>query len=118
MKKWIVRVLILIIYSFPYVYFGMYKDLTTASMVGYGLMLVALTILLIICEKTNNLVISILGNITSFVTSYILVSNLTCEKAGYYFKPFTAIGCCKFDTTVILIVQLITIAIIKKCKEK
>ncbi|MCB2291530.1 hypothetical protein LGK97_17550 [Clostridium sp. CS001] len=116
MKKWIVRLLLLVVFSFPYVYFSMYQDLINSSMIGHGLMIATLIPMIFICKKTHNLPVGALGNIISFIASYLLVISSTGEKWGYYFKPFTAVGLLIFVSIVIIILQLIVIGIIKSKK--
>lgn len=116
MKKWIVRLLLLVVFSFPYVYFSMYQDLINSSMIGYGLMIATLIFLIFICKKTHNLPIGALGNIISFIASYLLISCSIGEKWSYYFKPFTAVGLLIFVSIASIIIQLVVIGIIKSRK--
>ena len=116
MKKWIIRLLLLVVFSFPYVYFSMYQDLINSSMIGYGLMIATLIFLIFICKKTHNLPVGALGNIISFIASYLLISCSTGEKWSYYFKPFTSVGLLIFVSIAIIILQLVVIGIIKSRK--
>ncbi|MCB2300914.1 hypothetical protein [Clostridium tagluense] len=116
MKKWIVRLLLLVVFSFPYVYFSMYQDLINSSMIGYGLMIATLIFLIFICNKTHNFPVGALGNIISFIASYLLITCSTGEKWSYYFKPFTSVGLLIFVSIAIIILQLAVIGIIKSRK--
>ncbi|MBU3175250.1 hypothetical protein KPL47_02590 [Clostridium estertheticum] len=113
MKKWIIRLLLLVLFSFPYVYFSMYQDLINSSMIGYGLMIVVLIFLIFICKKTHNLLVGALGNILSFIASYLMVTYSTDEKWSYYFKPFTSVGLLIFVSIAIIILQVVVVGIIK-----
>ncbi|MBU3101289.1 MULTISPECIES: hypothetical protein [Clostridium] len=116
MKKWIIRLLLLVLFSFPYVYFSMYQDLINSSMIGYGLMIVVLIFLIFICKKTHNLPVGALGNIISFIASYLMVIYSTDEKWSYYFKPFTSVGLLIFVSIAIIILQVVLVGIIKSRK--
>jgi FtsH-binding integral membrane protein len=115
-KKWSARLLLLVVFCFPYVYFSMYQDLINSSMIGYGLMIATLIFLISICKKTHNLPVGALGNIISFIASYLLISCSTGEKWSYYFKPFTSVGLLIFVSIAIIILQLVVIGIIKSRK--
>ncbi|MCB2312075.1 hypothetical protein LGL55_11820 [Clostridium tagluense] len=116
MKKWIVRLLLLVVFSFPYVYFSMYQDLINSSMIGYGLMIATLIFLIFICKKTHNFPVGALGNIISFIVSYLMITCSRGEKWSYYFKPFTSVGLLIFVSIAIIILQLAVIGIIKSRK--
>ncbi|MCB2356927.1 hypothetical protein [Clostridium estertheticum] len=116
MKKWIIRLLLLVVFSFPYVYFSMYQDLINSSMIGYGLMIIVLIFLIFICKKTHNLPVGALGNIISFTVSHLMVTYSTDEKWSYYFMPFTSVGLLIFVSIAIIILQVVVIGIIKSRK--
>jgi len=94
----------------------MYEDLINSSMIGHGLMIATLIFLIFICKKTHNLHVGALGNIISFIASYLLLTSSTGEKWSYYFKPFTSVGFLIFVSIAIIILQLVVIGIIKSRK--
>lgn len=114
MKKWIIRAAILLAYCIPYIFLSMQYDLNNWSILGYGGMIIAFLVLMILCINTNNITIGIMGNIMTFSTSYLCISNITIEKWNWYFKPFTAHGLLKFVSVVLLLIQLVFWIVDKK----
>lgn len=114
MKKWIIRALILLAYFIPYVFLSMQHDLNNWSMFGYGGMIIAFLVLILLCMKTNNIIVGIIGNIVTFSTSYLCISNTTEEKWSWYFKPFSPHGLLIFVSVLLLLIQIVFWIVDKK----
>ena len=110
LKKWIIRLLLLVGFSFPYIYFVMHQEVLKDSSLGYLIILPAFILLTVACRLTNNLFVCIVGNVISFIVSYLLISS-TGEILNHNFKPFTPIGFLKFGTGVIVFLQLFFLGI-------
>ncbi len=66
---------------------------------------------------THNIIILIIGNILSFVSSYFLIlRKLPSEEWSWYFKPFTPVGLLVLITIVSFIIQIASIIIVKARK--
>lgn len=88
MKKIAMNILITCLYSFPFVYFSMYKDFTDSSMVGYLLMILTTSILAFIGQYSNHTIAVIIGNVVSTMVSYYFVTQMAGDdRWGGYFKP-------------------------------
>lgn len=90
MKNWIIRMLLLIGYCIPYAFFAINGDISSGTMLFYGIMIISLTLLSYIATKTKNVVILIIGNILSYLSSYLFMLQNQTEEWGWYFKPLTA----------------------------
>ena len=112
MRKWILRLLLLVGFSFPYIYFLMYQELVKGSWIGYAIILPAFILLTVACRQTNNITICIAGNILSFIASYLLINSSGDIFNGTYFKPFTPLGFFKLCTSVIVFLQLFFLGIL------
>ena len=105
-----IKVLMLLLYSIPYGYLAMKGDANSGTMIFYGLMIVGFGILCRTAIRTNNTIILIIGNILSFILSYILTSRyLPSEEWSWYFKPTTPIVLLLLITIVSFIIQIIFI---------
>lgn len=119
MKKYIIRILILLIYGTPFVFISMYLDYTQRSMLGYLLMISAYIFLSCINKFNNNKYIIFLGNIISFVLSYLLADIIPRDGWDGYFKPFWHNDFVIFITILSILLQLfLKILIKKKTKSK
>lgn len=91
MNKWLIRIILLIGYSIPFAFFAIYGDAIYRTMLLYALMIAGFGILSFCVIRTKQFVISILGNIISFASSYICLRHyFGTDKWEWYFKPFTA----------------------------
>lgn len=90
MRDWIVRIFLLIGYCTPYAFLAMNGDASSGSMLFYGIMIICLALLSWIATKTKNVMILIIGNILSYLSSYLFMLQNQTEKWGWYFKPLTA----------------------------
>lgn len=116
MKKILSNLLLLVIYSFPFVFFAIYQDYIYDSMIGYAITLGAYCFLAFICKYTRRIPILILSNLLSFLTSFLLTLKLTTSEWNYYFKPFTPLVFLIFLSVILILVQL-PIAIFVKQKK-
>lgn len=118
MKKIGLNLLIICLYCFPFVYFFMYKDFHSGSMIGYLLMIILTAVIAYFGKSTNNKFSLIIGNIASVMTSYYFINNM----AGYeswegYFKPLTPVQLLIFVSILNLIPQLIAVKAANKFKK-
>lgn len=89
MNKWLVSVLLLGGYCIPFVFLSTYGDATYDTMWLYVLMIVGFSLLGFCTIKSKQFAIVILGNIISFLSSYICSSQYYADEWNWYFKPFT-----------------------------
>ena len=68
-KTWLIRVLLLIAYCVPFAYLSVKGDVTSGTMLYYGVMIVSFAILYRCALKTDNVPIIFIGNILSFISS-------------------------------------------------
>ena len=87
--KWISRVLLLLLYSVPYVFLAIYGDAQWRSLWLYLPMIVGFTVLAIIAHVTKNEVIVIVGNVLSVISSYTALAVSGIGAMSWYFKPVT-----------------------------
>ena len=114
MKKiWLVRVLLLMAYCVPYTFLAINGDATSGTMLFYGVMMAAFSSLCWRSIKTNNIMIVIIGNIISFLSSYIAVLSSDLEVMAWYFKPFTSQSLLVTISMVATVIQVITVVVYK-----
>lgn len=106
MKNWIIRLIILIIYSVPYAYMAMNGDATSGTMLFYGIMFLFLGLLCFFSIKTNNFYVIIIGNILSYFSSYIFIIKNQTDKWDWYFKPFTSNTLLIIISAAVFLIQL------------
>ncbi|MGL5651667.1 MAG: hypothetical protein ACRDDE_07920 [Paraclostridium sp.] len=114
MKKHIISILILLIYGTPFAFISMYLDYTQRSMLGYLLMISAYIFLSCIHIFNNNKFIIFLGNIISFVLSYLLANRIPSDGWDGYFKPFWHNDFIIFITILSILLQLFFKILVKK----
>lgn len=68
-KSWLIRALLLTAYCVPFAFFSVKGDITSGTMVYYGVMIVSFVILYRCALKTDNVPIIFIGNILSFISS-------------------------------------------------
>lgn len=112
-KTWLVRVLLLSAYCVPYTFLAINGDATSGTMLFYGVMVAAFSLLCCASIKTNNIMIVIIGNIISFLSSYIAALSGNLEAKSGYFKPFTAQSLLITISAVVTVIQVITVAVYK-----
>ena len=113
-KKWLIRMLLLIAYCVPYAFLSINGDANSGIMIFYGVMVGAFFLLCLASIKTKNIAVIFIGNIFSFVFSYICVMLGDLEAKAWYFKPFTAQSLLIAISIAATIMQMIVVYMIKK----
>ena len=91
MKKRKIDILILLIYSVPYVFLGMLGDITLHNVLPYLLMAGAMVALLGYCMKTQRMLFAALGNLMSLLSSGIFTRAFATENWNVYFKAYSPV---------------------------
>ena len=107
--KWLIRGLLLIGYCIPFAFLSLYGDAAHHTMLLYGFMIAGLSVLCFGVIKSKQFIIALLGNILSFITSYICVQQFYTDKWGWYFKPFTAYELLVLISVIAALVQLLLV---------
>ena len=102
MNKWVVRILLLIGYSVPFVFLAMFGDVTYETMWLYLLLVVGFSLLCIGAIKTKQYAVVAVGNIISIASSYLCIQQFHTEKWNWYFKPFT-------DNMLMIIISVVIV---------
>lgn len=89
-KTWLIRALLLIAYCVPFAFFSVKGDITSGTMLYYGVMIVSFAILYRCAMKTDNVPIIFIGNILSFMSSYLTAKLTRLDPMEWYCKPFTS----------------------------
>lgn len=89
-KSWLIRALLLTAYCVPFAFFSVKGDITSGTMVYYGVMIVSFVILYRCALKTDNVPIIFIGNILSFMSSYLTAKLSQLDPMEWYCKPFTS----------------------------
>ena len=108
-KTWLIRVLLLIAYCVPFAYLSVKGDVTSGTMLYYGVMIVSFVILYRCALKTDNVQIIFIGNILSFMSSYLTAKLSQLDPMGWYCKPFTSHSLIVAISVVSLISQAIIV---------
>ena len=108
MKYTVKKIIILLIYSVPFLFLSMAADYYLSNLAMYMLSILAFFILYKISEKGKDIFIIIFGNFLSFFMSYIFTTKYLGVEMNYYFVPFTAKGLLIFESIVVLLIQLIS----------
>lgn len=116
MNKKLIKFLMLMAYCIPYGYLAMKGDATSGTMIFYGFMIIGFGILCRTAIRTHNTIILIIGNILSFISSYLFTLRNLPEEWSWYFKPFTPVGLLVLITIVSFIIQIASIIIVKARK--
>ena len=111
-----VTILIILLYCVPYVFLGMYGDKIYHNLWLYGLMIVAMAGLSRYCRKTKRIHIIMIGNLLSFLSSYLLTQYLATENWNYYFKAFPSTIRTMEFSVIMLIMQIIVCLFTKVTK--
>ncbi len=85
-KSWLIRALLLTAYCVPFAFFSVKGDITSGTMVYYGVMIVSFVILYRCALKTDNIPIIFIGNILSFMSSYLTAKLSQLDPMGWYCK--------------------------------
>ena len=118
MKKWIVRIILLLAYCIPFAFLSVNGDAASGTMLFYGLMVAAFAILCRGALKTNNVPVIYIGSALSFGASYMAARLMNLEPMGYYFKPFTSNSLIVTISIAAVICQTIPVLIFIKNKKK
>jgi|SRR5690625_327467 len=122
MKKLIISLLIIGLYCFPFVYYAMYQDFSSASMHGYLIMIIATAILAFSGKFFSNTIPFIMGNIASAIISFYFLYNkevtLGIGWDGGYFKPLTPYQLLLLVSFLNLIPQLIIMKLANEMKKR
>ena len=87
--RWIIRMILLLFYSAPYVFFSIYGDARWRSLWLYVVMVASFTALAIIAHLTKNEVVVIVGNALSVISSFVALEISGIGAMSWYFKPVT-----------------------------
>lgn len=120
MRKFGSNLLIIVVYCFPFVYFSMYKDFNSGSMLGYLMMIIITSLLAFLGKATNHRTAVIIGNIASAMVSYYWISSLSGDDSwgGTYFKPLGPTGSFILFSLLNLIPQFLAMKLANKFTEK
>ena len=116
-KTWIIRAVLLVAYCVPFAFLSVNGDATLGTMLFYGMMIVGFALLCWGALKTDNFLISIIGSVLSFGSSYAVAKLSGLEPMGHYFKPFTSYGLIITISIAVIIVHTI-IVLIYRAKKK
>ena len=83
---WLIRVLLLITYCVPYAFLAINGDAASGTTLFYGVMVAAFSLLCWGAIKTNNMMIVLIGNVISFLSSYITALSGDLEAMAWYLK--------------------------------
>lgn len=111
MKTWALRLALLLLYCVPFAFLSVNGDATSRTMIFYVLLVVGFTGLCWGALKTNNIPIIYIGNVLSFVSSYIVAKLSGLDPMGYYFKPFTVYSLIVALSIVAVICQTIPVLV-------
>lgn len=116
-NKWLIRAILLIAYCVPYVFLSINGDATSGTMLFYGIMIAAFSLLCWASIKTHNVPILFAGNIISFISSCVCAALFDLEKMSWYFKPFTAHSLLLIVSVVALVIQAVVVLICVRKKK-
>jgi len=90
MKKIALNVLIISLYSFPFVYFSMNQDFETGSIIGYVMMIIFTSTVAFFGKLTKNTLAIFIGNISSAIISFYFITQIASNHSwDEFFKPLT-----------------------------
>ena len=116
-KSWSIRALLLIAYCIPFAFLAVNGDATSGTMKFYGIMFCVFAFLCWIAIRTKNILNLYIGNILSFVSSYVFAKLSGLEPMGEYFKPFTSYDLILAISVLAVVIQTI-IVLIYRAKKK
>lgn len=118
MKKRKMDILILLIYSVPYVFLGMLGDYALHSIVPYLFMIAVLVALLCYCMKTERLIFAALGNLLSLLSSGIFTRAFATDNWSFYFKAYSPVIRTLWFSVILMVLQLVIWWFITDCKKE
>lgn len=108
MNRKLIKTLMLLAYSIPYGYLAMYGDAMYGTMLLYVFLILGFGILCLTAIRTDNIITPIIGNILSFISSYLFtLKNLPSKEWAWYFKPLTPISILFIITAVCFVIQIL-----------
>lgn len=116
-KTWIIRALLLIAYCIPFAFLSVNGDAASGTIRFYGVMITGFALLCWGALKTNNVAVSYIGNVLSFISSYAVAKLSGLEPMAHYFKPFTSYGLIIAISVVVIAVHTVIVRIYR-AKEK
>ena len=117
-KQWLIRACLLIAYCVPFAYLSVNGDVTSGTMLFYGVMIVGFALLCWGALKTDNVAVLYIGNVLSFASSNVAAKLFGLEQMGHYFKPFTSYSLIVIISVIAVVVQTILVLNYraKKCR--
>ncbi|MCI8491929.1 hypothetical protein [Anaerotruncus sp.] len=116
MKKWMIRLALLLGYTVPYLYLSMYIDLIYGTPVFYAAALAGYVILYLLAAKTHNRSAALIGTVWTAVSSYCFMQYGWTQAWEWYFKPFTAAQLLAVLSLAAFFIQLLAIWAAEKKK--
>ena len=110
-KAWTIRAFLLIAYCIPFAFLSVNGDATSGTMLFYGLMIACFAFLCWGALETNNVAVLYIGNILSFISSYVVAKLYELELMGQYFKPFISYSLIVTISVFVFIVHTIIVLI-------
>lgn len=92
MKKTVVKIAMLAAYCVPFPFLAVWGDGMYGTVLMYGIMIAAYSVLGILCRRTKNEIVMMIGGIAGGVLSLAAVKLSGLQSMDHYFKPFTAFG--------------------------
>ena len=112
----IYKALLLIFYSVPYAFLCVNTDAKQGSMAFYLVAAAAIALLCRTALKTKNIPILYIGNLLSFLFSFVAIKLSDLECMGWYFKPFTVYSLVLFISLSTLVIQTVAVFVyVKSC---
>lgn len=118
MRKYLIRFAMLLGYSIPYVFLAMYGGVVGRTMGLYVPLIVCLTLLCLLAIKTHNVLTLLVGNVCSFISSYMFMIHYQTEKWVWYSKPFSSSGLLIMISIIAFSAQIIMIYFLEMKKSK
>ena len=110
------KVLLLTAYCIPFAFLAVNGDAVSGTMLFYGIMVAGLSLLCWGTLKTEHVSIVYIGNILSFISSYLVARLSGLDPTGDYFKPLTVYSLIAIISIVSLIIHTIVVLIYVKGK--
>src|SRR5690625_1476324 len=117
MKKLVIRILIIFMYCFPFVYYSMYQDFEYGSLFGYLIMIVGTSILAFFVNISGKPILFIIVNIATGLISLYFVYTYGIGWDEVYFKPLTPYQLLLLVSVLNLIPQFLVMKLTKTVKK-
>ena len=110
-----IRLLLTLVYSFPFVYLAMYLDFFFRSMIGWLIMGIVYLLLFVLSYKQKVILPLVVGSFVSTFLSITLNQRMAnIEQWSSYFKPIETSSLILTITVICLLIQLSIYYLIKK----